>query len=52
MPRQWRAALVQRIVDPTAKASACGDRTSETGIVVAGLGGDGYDYALCRRPVL
>ena len=44
MARAWRAAALpqmQRIVigvDPAAKASAGGDRTSETGIVVAGLG--------------
>ena len=40
---------MQRIVigvDPAAKASACGDRTSETGIVVAGLGEDGRGYVL------
>jgi phage terminase large subunit-like protein len=33
-------------VDPAAKASAEGDRTSETGIVVAGLGEDGRGYIL------
>ncbi len=40
---------MQRIVvgiDPAAKASADGDRTSETGIVVAGLGEDGRVYVL------
>ncbi len=40
---------MQRIVigvDPAAKASAGGDRTSETGIVVAGLGEDGRGYVL------
>jgi len=40
---------MQRIVvgiDPAAKASAEGDRTSETGIVVAGLGEDGRGYVL------
>ncbi len=40
---------MQRIVigiDPAAKASAEGDRTSETGIVVAGLGEDGRGYIL------
>jgi phage terminase large subunit-like protein len=33
-------------VDPAAKASAEGDRTSETGIVVAGLGDDERGYVL------
>jgi phage terminase large subunit-like protein len=33
-------------VDPAAKASAEGDRTSETGLVVAGLGEDGRGYVL------
>jgi predicted phage terminase large subunit-like protein len=40
---------MQRIVvgvDPAAKASAHGDKTSETGIVVAGLGEDGRGYVL------
>jgi predicted phage terminase large subunit-like protein len=40
---------MQRIVigvDPAAKASARGDKTSETGIVVAGLGEDGQGYVL------
>ncbi len=40
---------MQRIVigvDPAAKPSAGGDRTSETGIVVAGLGEDGRGYVL------
>ena len=40
---------MQRVVigvDPAAKASACGDRTSETGIVVASLGEDGRGYVL------
>jgi predicted phage terminase large subunit-like protein len=40
---------MQRIVvgiDPAAKASVAGDRTSETGIVVAGLGEDGRGYIL------
>ena len=40
---------MQRIVigvDPAAKASADGDGTSETGIVVAGLGEDGRGYVL------
>ena len=40
---------MQRIVigvDPAAKASAENDRTSETGIVVAGLGADGRGYVL------
>ena len=39
----------QRVVvgiDPAAKASADGDRTSETEIVVAGLGDDGRGYVL------
>jgi phage terminase large subunit-like protein len=33
-------------IDPAAKASAEHDRTSETGIVVAGLGEDGRGYVL------
>jgi phage terminase large subunit-like protein len=33
-------------VDPAAKASADGDGTSETGIIVAGLGVDGIGYVL------
>ena len=33
-------------IDPAAKASADGDRTSETGIVVTGLGDDGRGYVL------
>ncbi len=40
---------MQRIVigvDPAAKPSAATDRTSETGIVVAGLGEDGRGYVL------
>ena len=40
---------MQRIVigvDPAAKASKGGDKTSETGIVVAGLGEDGRGYVL------
>jgi predicted phage terminase large subunit-like protein len=40
---------MQRIVigvDPAAKPSAAQDRTSETGIVVAGLGEDGRGYVL------
>jgi len=40
---------LQRIVvgvDPAAKASVEGDRTSETGIIVAGLGEDGRGYVL------
>ncbi len=40
---------MQRVVvgiDPAAKASAEGDRTSETGLVVAGLGEDGRGYVL------
>ena len=40
---------MQRVVvgiDPAAKASADGDRTSETGIVVTGLGDDGRGYVL------
>ncbi len=40
---------MQRVVvgiDPAAKASAEGDRTSETEIVVAGLGDDGRGYVL------
>jgi phage terminase large subunit-like protein len=40
---------MQRIVvaiDPAAKASNEGDRTSETGLVVAGLGSDGRGYVL------
>jgi phage terminase large subunit-like protein len=40
---------MQRIVigvDPAAKASDGGDKTSETGIVVAGLGEDGRGYVL------
>lgn len=40
---------MQRIVigiDPAAKASSDADRTSETGIVVAGLGEDGIGYVL------
>ena len=40
---------MQRIVigvDPAAKPSAAADRTSETGIVVAGLGEDGRGYVL------
>jgi predicted phage terminase large subunit-like protein len=44
-----RLPPMQRIVvgiDPAAKASAEGDRTSETGIVVAGLGEDGRGYVL------
>ena len=49
--RGRRAALpqMQRIVigvDPAAKASEGGDKTSETGIVVAGLGEDGRGYVL------
>ncbi len=40
---------MQRVVigvDPAAKASIRGDKTSETGIVVAGLGEDGRGYVL------
>ncbi|MGP0040051.1 MAG: DNA-packaging protein [Rhodomicrobium sp.] len=40
---------MQRIIvgiDPAAKASAPGDRSSETGIIVAGLGEDGRGYVL------
>jgi phage terminase large subunit-like protein len=40
---------LQRVVigiDPAAKASADGDRTSETGLIVAGLGEDGRGYVL------
>ncbi|MGO9985254.1 MAG: DNA-packaging protein [Rhodomicrobium sp.] len=40
---------MQRVVvgvDPAAKASTAGDRTSETGIIVAGLGEDGRGYVL------
>jgi predicted phage terminase large subunit-like protein len=40
---------MQRIVvgiDPAAKASSQGDRTSETGLIVAGLGEDGRGYVL------
>lgn len=33
-------------IDPAAKASADGDETSETGIVVAGLGEDGRGYVI------
>jgi predicted phage terminase large subunit-like protein len=49
--RAASAALpqMQRIVvgvDPAAKASAHGDKTSETGIVVAALGEDGRGYVL------
>jgi len=49
--RVAKAALpqMQRIVigvDPAAKASNGGDKTSETGIVVTGLGADGRGYVL------
>ncbi len=40
---------MQRVVigvDPAAKASASGDKTSETGIIAAGLGEDGRGYVL------
>jgi phage terminase large subunit-like protein len=44
--------VMQRIivsVDPAAKASADGDETSETGIIVAGLGTDGRGYLIDDR---
>jgi len=46
LPEMQRVAIG---VDPAAKASARGDRTSETGIVIAGLGEDGRGYVLVPR---
>jgi phage terminase large subunit-like protein len=43
LPRMQRIVIG---VDPAAKASERGDKTSETGIVVAGLGEDGRGYVL------
>jgi predicted phage terminase large subunit-like protein len=49
LPPDHTPPKMQRVilgVDPAAKASAEADRTSETGIVVAGLGEDGRGYVL------
>ena len=43
LPRMQRVVVG---IDPAAKASAEGDRTSETGLIVAGLGEDGRGYVL------
>jgi predicted phage terminase large subunit-like protein len=49
LPPDHAPPKMQRVivgVDPAAKASAEADRSSETGIVVAGLGEDGRGYVL------